>query len=286
MKSNASLGRGLSSLIGGGEVLDFNEATKQKVANLEIANVKPGIYQPRRVFDEENIAELAHSIQEKGILQPILVKQIGGEYHIIAGERRYKAAVKLGLDEIPALVLEVSENEAMEIALIENIQRENLNPIEEAIAYRKLVENKSYSQDQLAKKLGKSRTYITNLIRLLNLPKEVIKLVEEGKLTIGHARALIKQDNATQLANEVISESLSVRQTEELVSGKQAKERKGTILAGYDLQKREYITQLENDIVQALGLSAKIKTNGKKGSVTISYQNIKEMELIIKKLTH
>lgn len=213
----SGLGRGLETLIPNSLGIDEE---KEKQINIKIIEIEPNKSQPRKDFDEAALESLAESISQVGVIAPIVVQKRDGYYEIIAGERRWRAAKKVGLKEIPAVVKDYSEEDLFAIALIENIQRENLNPIEEAAAYKKMMDEFSLTQDEVAKKVSKSRTAIANFVRLLKLDEEVQKLVSEGKLTYGHARALINISNKkTQLAlaNKIISGRLSVRETENLV---------------------------------------------------------------------
>lgn len=216
MAKKSGLGRGLGLLVG---EADAETAGMRPDSTLPISEIKPNKGQPRKTFRPEELAELADSIKQNGILQPLLVRKKGSEYEIVAGERRYQAAKTAGLTEIPVVIRDISDDDVFKLALIENLQRSDLSPLEEAQGYRQLIKEKGLTQEELAKLLSKSRSAITNRLRLLDLPKEVQELVEEGKLTAGHARAILavpSEEGRIQLAQKVVAERLSVRQTESL----------------------------------------------------------------------
>ena len=216
MAKKSGLGRGLGLLVG---EADAETAGMRPDSILPISEIKPNKGQPRKTFRPEELAELADSIKQNGILQPLLVRKKGSEYEIVAGERRYQAAKTAGLTEIPVVIRDISDDDVFKLALIENLQRSDLSPLEEAQGYRQLIKEKGLTQEELAKLLSKSRSAITNTLRLLDLPKEVQELVEEGKLTAGHARAILavpSEEGRIQLAQKVVAERLSVRQTESL----------------------------------------------------------------------
>lgn len=218
MAKKSGLGRGLGLLVG---EADAETAGMRPDSTLPISEIKPNKGQPRKTFRPEELAELADSIKQNGILQPLLVRKKGSEYEIVAGERRYQAAKAAGLSEVPVVIREISDDEVFKLALIENLQRSDLSPLEEAQGYRQLIKEKGLTQEELAKILSKSRSAITNTLRLLDLPEEVQGLVEEGKLTAGHARAILavpSEEGRIQLAQKVVEERLSVRQTESLAS--------------------------------------------------------------------
>ena len=211
-KIKKGLGRGLSSLIG--------ETKVEKNTNkLPISDLSPNKFQPRKVFDEEGLNDLTSSIKERGIIQPIIVRKsdnIENKFEIIAGERRWLAAQKVGLHEVPVVITDADDLKSLEFAIIENIQRKDLNPIEEAKGYQRLIDEFSYDQDKVSKFVGKSRSYITNSLRLLNLPEDVLKLISSEKISSGHAKILVGLDNASFVANKILDKKLSVRQTERL----------------------------------------------------------------------
>lgn len=218
MAKKSGLGRGLGLLVG---EADAETAGMRPDSTLPISEVKPNKGQPRKTFRPEELAELTDSIKQNGILQPLLVRKKGSGYEIVAGERRYQAAKAAGLSEVPVVIREISDDEVFKLALIENLQRSDLSPLEEAHGYRQLIKEKGLTQEELAKILSKSRSAITNTLRLLDLPEEVQGLVEEGKLTAGHARAILavpSEEGRIQLAQKVVEERLSVRQTESLAS--------------------------------------------------------------------
>ena len=207
------LGRGLSSLIGETKI-------ESKTNKLSLSDIIPNKFQPRKNFDKENLEDLANSIKERGVIQPIIVRKSNSElskYEIIAGERRWLAARKAGLHEIPVVVTEADDLKSLEFAIVENVQRHDLNPFEEAQGYKRLIDDFSYDQEKVSKFIGKSRSYITNSLRLLNLPLEVLKYIKEKKITAGHAKILVGLDNAEFIANKIIEKKLSVRQAENFV---------------------------------------------------------------------
>lgn len=234
-----ALGRGLEELFNN-EPMDYDKieekiitnTPKEEITNLKLSELRSNPYQPRQTFDEEALQELAASIQEHGVFQPIIAKKSIKGYEIIAGERRVKASILAGLETIPAIVRDFTDEEMMEIALLENLQRENLSSLEEATAYRKLIESLKLTQEQLAERLGKSRSHITNMLGLLTLPEEVKDLLVSNKISMSHARVLSKMEDSEKiiaLANKIVSEGLNVRQVEEL-SSKQEYEKKKTSL--------------------------------------------------------
>ncbi len=266
------LGRGLSSLIGETKV----ETKKNK---LLLSEIIPNKYQPRKNFDAANLEDLTNSIKERGVIQPIIVRKSNtnnSKYEIIAGERRWLAASKAGLHDIPVVLTEADDLKSLEFAIVENIQRHDLNPLEEAQGYKRLIDEFSYDQEKVSKFIGKSRSYITNSLRLLNLPDEVLKLVDEKKITAGHAKILVGSENAIFIANKVIEKSLSVRQTEKFV--KLFKNQPNKI----NSKKDSNIKQLEKDITEKIGLNVIIKNSKRnKGTITFSYTDIEQLNKII-----
>ena len=220
-KKIGGLGKGLGAIF-----IENDTEDRNATVTLKISEIEPNRSQPRKEFDEKALTELAESIKEHGLIQPILVRPIiGGGYQIVAGERRYRACRMAGLTEVPVTIRELTDEETMELALIENLQRENLNPLEEALGYKSLMEEYSFSQEQVAKAVGKSRSAVANTLRLLNLPEDVTELVKEGKLSAGHARALLAFDDEALMiktAKSVVDEDLSVRQVEKLAKKKPA----------------------------------------------------------------
>ena len=271
-KIKKGLGRGLSSLIGETKV----ETTTNK---LPLSDIIPNKFQPRKNFDQENLEDLTNSIKERGVIQPIIIRESNSsnsKYEIIAGERRWLAARKAGLHEIPVVITEADDLKSLEFAIVENVQRHDLNPLEEAQGYKRLIDEFSYDQEKVSKFIGKSRSYITNSLRLLNLPTEVLKLIEEKKITAGHAKILVGSDNALFVANKIIEKQLSVRQAEKFVKIFKSQTNKKS------LNKDSNIRQLENDIIEKVGLNVIIKnTKRNKGTITFSYTDIDQLNKII-----
>ncbi|MBD1174479.1 ParB/RepB/Spo0J family partition protein [Pelagibacterales bacterium SAG-MED01] len=271
-KIKKGLGRGLSSLIGETKV----ENTSNK---LSIGEIIPNKHQPRKNFDEEILKDLTNSIKERGVIQPIIVRKSNSEnnkYEIIAGERRWLAARKAGLHDIPVVITEADDLKSLEFAIVENVQRHDLNPLEEAQGYKRLIDEFSYDQDKVSRFIGKSRSYITNSLRLLNLPIEVLKLVEEKKISAGHAKILVGLENALFIATKIIDKKLSVRQTENFV--KIFKKKKFSP----SLSKDPNIKDLEESVIDKIGLNVIIKNKkNNKGTITFSYKDIDQLNKII-----
>lgn len=288
-KRPVGLGRGLSSLLGEAQQeapvrLDAEGGARAgSVQLIPIAGIEPNPAQPRRVFAEEALAELALSIQTRGVIQPIIVRPHGHRFQIVAGERRWRAAQRARLHEIPAIVREFSDDETLEVALIENIQRQDLNAIEEAQAYQRLVDQYGHTQEELGKLVSKSRSHVANLLRLLDLPSKVQTLVGTGQLSMGHARALITAADPEALAEEVLRRGLSVRETEKLASsGKTARQRRLPIEykgAGAD------IAALERQLGDLLGLKVSIRHSPKGGQVTLGYTSLDQLDMICQRLS-
>ena len=276
ISENKKLGRGLGALLSSGK----NEKNNQNFKLINISEIKANKDQPRKDFKKEELEELASSIKSQGVLQPIVVrKKEDQQYEIIAGERRWRGAQIAGLHEIPALVKEMTDNEAQEAALIENIQRENLNAVEEAKAYKKLIENKNTGYDSLSSIVGKSKSHISNMLRLLELDDEILNYIIEGKLSMGHARALIGVPNANVLAKEIINKRLSVRETEKNTS--QYKKNKSN-----KKLKDPNIIDLEKELSEKIGLKTSIHFNpeGSSGSLTLFYSDLDQLDDIMKRL--
>ena len=271
-KIKKGLGRGLSSLIGETKV----EPQKNQ---LPISDLISNKFQPRKIFDEEQLEELTKSIKERGIIQPIVVRKSNDDfskYEIIAGERRWLAAHKAGLHIVPVVITEADDLKSLEFAIVENVQRHDLNPLEEAQGYKRLINEFNYDQEKVSKFIGKSRSYIANSLRLLTLPESVIKLVETLKLSAGHAKILVGLENASFVANKIIEKKLSVRQAENFVKIFKTKKNQ---LKGY---KDPNIKELENDITDKIGLNVVIKNKkNNKGSITFSYKEINQLNKII-----
>ena len=266
------LGRGLSSLIGETKV-------ESKINKLLLSDIVPNKYQPRKNFDEENLNDLTNSIKERGVIQPIIVRKSStnnSKYEIIAGERRWLAARKAGLHDIPVVLTDVDDLKSLEFAIVENVQRHDLNPLEEAEGYKRLIDEFSYDQEKVSKFIGKSRSYITNALRLLNLPQSVLKMVQEKKITAGHAKILVGLDNADFVALKIVEKKLSVRQTENFV--KLFKKNKKITIPKQDSNLKE----LERSIETKIGLSVKIKNSKRnKGSITFGYHDLNQLNKII-----
>ena len=256
--STSRLGRGLASLIGDvpREVAPGESELELNVARLPIEKIQANKQNPRSIFSEDELVDLANSIREKGIVQPIIVREIdsAGSYEVIAGERRWRAAQIAQLDNIPAIIKTLSDDDALEIAIIENVQRSNLSPVDEAAGYQRLIDIYNYTQEDLAQVIGKSRSYIANILRLNNLPTKVKDYLSEGLLTIGHARALISLENAENLADMIVSKGLSVRQIEQLVKNSLGAQKK----SNRSSMKDKNISSLEQLMTDAIGLKVEI----------------------------
>ena len=270
-KIKKGLGRGLSSLIGETKV-------EQTTNKLSITALYPNKFQPRKIFDEDSLNDLEKSIKERGIIQPIIVRKSeeNTKYEIIAGERRWLAAQKAGLHEVPVVVTEADDLKSLEFAIVENVQRNDLNPLEEAQGYQKLINDFSYDQEKVSKFIGKSRSYITNCLRILTLPSDVLDLIETKKISAGHAKILVGLENASFVAKKIIEKKLSVRQSETFV--KIFKKKKGFNVKFNDPN----IQNLERSITDKIGLNVSIKNNKKnKGTITFVYHDIEQLNKII-----
>ena len=273
------LGRGLTALFGD-QKKEIKKEEKTNFAKLKasISDLSPNKYQPRVHFDEEKLEELANSIRKNGIIQPIAVREDKvdpGRYEIVAGERRWLAAQKIGLHEVPIIVLDLNDNEALEVAIVENIQRDDLNIIEEAKGYQRLSEEFDYDHEKIAKFMSKSRSHISNTLRLLTLPKDVIAMIEEENLTAGQARPLIGLSNATNIAEEIVSKNLSARSVELLVRSKKGPQKSG------QLRIDSNILSEQNKIQENLGLNVNIQNKkNNSGKITILYENLEQFELV------
>ena len=275
------LGRGLSSLMGDTETTQTKNTNIGQETKLPIANLKPSPSQPRRLFNKNSINELADSIKAKGLVQPLVVRPSPSDansYEIIAGERRWRAAQIAQLHEVPAVIRNFNDTEALEIAIIENVQRSDLSPIEEAAGYKRLIENHGHTQEDLSGIVGKSRSHIANIIRLLSLPQSIQDMITEGKISSGHARAIMNSAFPEQLAEKIINENLSVRDAENLVKDKKV------IIKKLKLKDPDTI-DLENKISEKLGLTININHKGKKGgNIKIDYKTLDQLEMITQKL--
>ena len=279
--SKKGLGRGLSSLMGESSTEELQSQLTSGDLKIAISKLRPSSIQPRRLFDKNSINELAESIKSKGLVQPILVrpsKSEEGEYEIIAGERRWRAAQIAQLHELPAVVKNLDDVEALEMAIIENVQRADLSPIEEAAGYKKLMEQYNHTQEALAPIVGKSRSHIANIIRLLNLPASIQDMISQGIITSGHARAIMNSAFPEELAKKIVDENLSVRQVELLVKGKKTKVIKNKL-------KSADTVDLEQRLTELLGLDVVISDNGKRGgSIKVKYKTLDQLELVTNKL--
>jgi len=280
-----ALGKGLEELFNN-EQLDLNKfekkiiesTSKEEIIDVNISELRPNPYQPRKVFDESKLEELASSIKEHGVFQPIIIKKSIKGYEIIAGERRVKASAKAGLEKIPAIIRDFDDEAMMEIALLENLQRENLNSIEEATAYRKLLDNLKVTQEELAKKLGKSRSHITNMLGLLSLPEEVKEMINNNKISMSHARVLSKieeKDKILDLAQKIVENNLNVRDLEEMSQDKE-------LIKRHHIEKKkenEY-HYIEEILCDKLGTKVKVSKN----KIEIKFSNTKDLNRILEEL--
>ena len=271
-KIKKGLGRGLSSLIG---------ETKVEVQNnqLPVSDLIPNKYQPRKNFDEANLEDLTNSIKERGMIQPIIVRKSNNKnskFEIIAGERRWLAAQRAGIHNVPVVITEADDLKSLEFAIVENVQRHDLNPLEEAQGYKRLIDEFSYDQEKVSKFIGKSRSYITNSLRILTLPDDVIKLIESKKLSTGHAKILVGLDNASFVANKIVENKLSVRQAENFVQLFKKKRQKSKIT------KDTNIIALELSVSNKIGLNVQIQNNKRnKGKISFEYKGLDQLNKII-----
>lgn len=276
------LGRGLNALLGDPDLQPQGEGS----VTLPISQVEPGLNQPRKRFDQEALDDLTESIRTHGIIQPLTVRRLAsGYYQIIAGERRWRAAKAAGLAEVPVVIIEADDRKVMELGLIENLQREDLNPAEEARGYQVLMEEYGLTQEQVAQQMGKSRPAIANTLRLLALPQEVLTMLEEGTLSAGHARAILgapTQELQKEAAKKTVEAQLSVRQTEALVKAMQRPKKEQTSPQGPDLSL--YIGELEKDLSGRLGRKVKISHRGKKGRIELEYYSDQDLETLLELL--
>ena len=269
LKLKKGLGRGLSSLIG-----DNNSSTKSN--KIPISSIVRSKLQPRKNFDKDQMQDLTNSIKERGVIQPIVVRKKSDKYEIIAGERRWQAAQNAGLHEVPIVEVEADDLKSLEFAIVENVQRDDLNPIEEANGYKKLIEDFKYDQDKVSKFIGKSRTHITNSLRLLSLPADIIKMVEEKKLSQGHAKILVGLENGVKLAKKIYDKKLSVRKAESLVRIYKSPKKFKVITNDSNIK------ALERSLQEKTGLQAKIhhKKNNK-GILSFEYNNTDQLDRLV-----
>ena len=282
------LGRGLSAL--------FGEETQDNIAEfprgsrtIPVEMLHPGRFQPRHNFDAENLESLVESVKAQGILQPLLVRRhpdIPGAYEIIAGERRWRAAAAAKLHEVPVVIRELSDSESLEVALVENVQRQDLSPLEEAEGYRRLMNEFTHSQEDLARVVGKSRSHIANMIRLLELPPSVRQLIEEGRLSAGHARALLNTADAAGLAVEVVRRGLNVRQTERLAKNAKGKGSEADRPGGEAPPKDPDTVALERELTTLLGLKVTIAFGSQGGALTVHYRTLEQLDDVLRRLSN
>lgn len=281
------LGRGLSALLGD-ESEDYASLDRLRLSKMvPIEQLQPGPFQPRRVFDPDALATLVQSIREQGVLQPLLVRrhlEQSNSYEIVAGERRWRAAQQAQLTEVPVVIKELSDSAALAIAVVENIQREDLTPVEEASAYQRLTEEFSYTQEALAQAVGKSRSHIANMMRLLSLPENVKRMIDDGQLSAGHARALVVAEDPAAMAQQIVRRGLNVRQAERLV--KAAKPESAAAEPATAKDKDPNIAALESDLTDLLGLKVAFKVSGEGGSMTIKYKTLEQLDDVLQRLTH
>ncbi len=284
-KKRQSLGRGLSSLLGEEAKGNAGSGSIQGSRQVPVENLVPGRYQPRHFMDEVKIEELAQSVRENGIIQPLLVRRHAeeeGSFEIIAGERRWRAAQMAKMHEIPVIVKELTDQEALEIGLVENLQRQDLSVLEEADGYQRLIEEFSHTQEALSKTVGKSRSHVANTMRLLGLPEGVKKMLDQGELTAGHARTLLNAPDQLNAARQVVKQGLNVRQTERLVKKLQRKNSNPPGRTKKDIN----TLALERDLVNLLGLKVSIKFKGDGGALTVHYDSLEQLDDILLRLGH
>lgn len=293
------LGRGLSALLGDvRKTGDNNAATTNKdggVQSISVDNIIAGIYQPRKHFDQHQLTELSNSIRENGIIQPIVLRKadVGGTFEIIAGERRFRAAKLAGLTKVPAIVKEINNTQALEFAIIENVQREDLSPIEEARGYKQLITEFEYTQDQVAKKIGCSRSHIANILRLLSLPKEVQDLLDSGKITMGHAKVIMNHDDVINIAKKIVENDWSVRDVETMfrnndhVEIKAEAKKSNSSTTKPKKAKGQSVKNIEDKLKKLFPenlIKAEYNPQKQNGKITIFFKNLKEIEELVESL--
>jgi len=282
------LGKGLSALIPARPIKTLPASHPEGLERfLRVSEIKPNRFQPRSSFREAELAELMNSIREKGVIEPVIVRRSGAGYELIAGERRLRACQKLGLPEIPAIIRQASDQEALEIALIENLHRDNLNAMEEARGYNRLIKEFSLTQELLSKKVGRERSTVANSLRLLALPPEVQKMLEDDKLSAGHARAILMSGTAARqasLAREIVAKGLSVREAEAKVRGEVGKQTPGPVPAK-NRSLDQHLSNIQNEMQRALGTKVRLVPKGKaKGKIEIEYYSAEDFERIMERL--
>lgn len=287
MAERKGLGKGLGALFEDVNIdsaeIEGSEANKEDINFIEIDEIAPNESQPRKTFNKEKLEELARSIKTHGVIQPIVVRKQGSHYEVVAGERRWRAARIAGLSEVPCIVRELTDEQNMLVAIIENVQREDLNPIEEARGIRAMIEDYELTQDEVAKAVSKSRPYITNALRMLKLPDAVLDMVSAGKLSAGHARAILsaKEEEQTEIAKHVETKGLSVREAEKLSKKGVSFDRKKP---GKHPTKNAAVRQIESELSSALGTKVNLSQNGNKGKIEIEYYSREELEGLIEAL--
>jgi len=282
-----NLGRGLNALLGGeGEAQGGTGDPARPTRTVPVEAIEPSRVQPRRIFDKEELDALTRSIREKGVLMPILVRPREGEegkYELVAGERRWLAAQAARLHEVPVIIRELDDANSLEIAIIENIQRSDLTPMEEAEGYRRLMDEFKHTQDALSKVVGKSRSHVANMLRLLSLPRAVKDMIDRGELTAGHARTLVNAKDPEALARDIVSKGLTVRDAERATVGKSGKGGKGGTKK--DIGKSADTITLENELSRLLGLGVAINTKGEAGNMVIAYKTLEQLDDLIQRLS-
>ena len=287
MAERKGLGKGLGALFEDVNIdsteIEGSEANKEDINFIEIDEIAPNESQPRKTFNKEKLEELARSLKTHGVIQPIVVRKQGSHYEVVAGERRWRAARIAGLSEVPCIVRELTDEQNMLVAIIENVQREDLNPIEEARGIRAMIEDYKLTQDEVAKAVSKSRPYITNALRMLKLPDAVLDMVSAGKLSAGHARAILsaKEEEQTEIAKHVETKGLSVREAEKLSKKGLSFDRKKP---GKHPTKNAAVKQIESELSSALGTKVNLSQNGNKGKIEIEYYSREELEGLIEAL--
>jgi len=274
-----ALGKGISALIP-----EKNIEEKGQTKNIKLSLIRPNPFQPREYFDNQSIEELAQSIKEKGVIQPVLVRQKGDYYELIAGERRFRAAQLLQLEEIPVIIRDAKDQDALELSLIENIQRQDLNPIEEARAYQYLIEKFGLSQDRLSEIIGKARVSIANILRLLKLPQEIQEEIKKGRISFAHGRTLLEVSDENQqrrLTQEIISKNLSIRELENLIKGRR---RRISIPAARPPSLDTYVIVLQDELQQLLSTKVRIIKKKKRGSIIIEFYSSEDLDRIVKRI--
>lgn len=290
MSKRKALGYGLSGLIGEEKITEKSISNEENQQEIYVTDIIPSPYQPRKTFQEDEINELSESIKKSGVLQPVLVRPVkGGRYELIAGERRWRASKKIGLNKVPAIIKELEDQEVMVISLIENIQREDLSAIEEAEALQKLIEKTGNTKEELAKIISKSRSYVSNCLRLLTLPESVRDLLRSGKLSSGHARALVGMDQAEEAAKLAVDKNLNVRQLENLVRNMkkplsvqgQIKKTVSDINSDYDNE----VKAIENALSETLRMPVNLNLSGKTNTLSIQFKEMADLDFLMEKLT-